>query len=190
MRVIEEIFGYVLIGFIGMAALAVLYLPVYFLFRKRVPLSRQIAYFLFVACVLVISEATVLDSLIFRIMDGGGILAQRRALNLVPFSFLTDTWLMSGQKKLTQELANIVMFVPPGFIFPVAFQGMRRLWKTTVCMMLFSFLIEFVQYFIGRSADIDDLMLNTLGGVSGYLIFCLFSHLFGDKKFWRKLNGV
>lgn len=57
-------------------------------------------------------------------------------------------------------------------------------------MMLFSFFIEFVQYFIGRSADIDDLMLNTLGGILGYFIYVAFSNMFKDKNIWKKLNGT
>ena len=36
-----------------------------------------------------------------------------------------------------------------------------------------SCLIEFVQLFLGRSVDVDDLILNTLGGLVGYLLFCL-----------------
>jgi glycopeptide antibiotics resistance protein len=35
----------------------------------------------------------------------------------------------------------------------------------------FSLLIEVVQYFIGRSADVDDLMLNTAGSWLGFLLF-------------------
>lgn len=190
MRMVEEILGYFLIGFVGMAGLAIIYLPVYFTLRKRVALSRQIAYFLLGACILVILEATVLDSLILRIMDGGGILAQRRALNVVPFHFLTETWSMSDQKKYTQTLANIIMFVPPGFFFPLAVKSVRKVRKTTVFLMFFSFSIEFVQYLIGRSADIDDLMLNTLGGIIGYLIFCIFSNIFGDKMIWKRLAGM
>ena len=57
-------------------------------------------------------------------------------------------------------------------------------------MLLFSFLIEFIQYFIGRSADIDDLILNTLGAMLGYFIFYIFSGLFRNKNIWKKLNGT
>lgn len=48
----------------------------------------------------------------------------------------------------------------------------------------------FRPYFIGRSADIDDIMLNTLGGILGYLVFYVFSKMFKDKKLWKKLNGI
>ncbi|MCI9079450.1 MAG: VanZ family protein [Lachnospiraceae bacterium] len=50
--------------------------------------------------------------------------------------------------------------------------------------------IEFVQYFTGRSSDIDDIMLNTLGGVSGYLVFALFFKLFGNKEFFKNKLGI
>lgn len=58
MLIIQEILGYFLIGFIGMVCLAILFLPIYFLLRKRIPLSRQIVFFLLVVCILVISSAT------------------------------------------------------------------------------------------------------------------------------------
>ena len=178
MLIIQELLGYFLIGIIGMAILAVCYLPIYFIMRKRMPLLRQIAYFLFVVCVLVISTATFLDWVITCLLNGRAILATEHSLNLIPFRFITQT------------IANILMFLPLGFIFPVAFKKARTFYKTTICMLLFSFLIEFIQYFIGRSADIDDLILNTLGAMLGYFIFYIFSGLFRNKNIWKKLNGT
>ena len=74
------------------------------------------------------------------------------------------------------------MFVPLGVMMPVAFRRMRSFGKTALSLALFSFAIEFTQYFTGRSADIDDLMLNTLGGMFGYLIFLVVSKLFWKKR--------
>lgn len=190
MLIIQEILGYFFIGIIGMAILAVCYLPIYFIMRKRMPLLRQIAYFLFVVCVLVICTATILDGIIVRFLDGRAILATEHSLNLIPFRFATETWDMGIRKQITQLIANILMFLPLGFIFPVAFKKARTFYKTTICMLLFSFLIEFIQYFIGRSADIDDLILNTLGAMLGYFIFYIFSGLFRNKNIWKKLNGT
>lgn len=182
MLIIQEILGYILIGIMGMVILAVCYLPIYFILRKKIPFSRQLVYFLLGVCVLVICTATFLEWIIACALDGRPVIAARHSLNLIPFQFITETRAMGVRKQLTQTIANIVMFLPLGFIFPIAFKKARTFWKTTVSMMLFSFFIEFVQYFIGRSADIDDLMLNTLGGMLGYLIFCLFSKRFKDKK--------
>lgn len=61
MLIIQEILGYFLIGIIGMVILSVCYLPIYFILRKRIPLSRQIVYFLLGVCVLVICTATFLE---------------------------------------------------------------------------------------------------------------------------------
>ena len=92
--------------------------------------------------------------------------------------FFQETWGMPEPKKIAQTAANVVMFVPLGFLLPVAFPKMRNLWKVTLTLALLSFAIEFTQYFTGRSADIDDLMLNTLGGILGCLFFFVVSKLF------------
>lgn len=181
MIVIQEILGYFLIGIFGMMILAVFYLPIYFVLRKKIALSKQIAYFLFGVCVLVICYATFLDSMVSSLLEDREIISSRHFLNLVPFRFMTENWAMGIRKQITQTIANILMFLPLGFITPVAFNRIRSFKKTTISMVFFSFLIEFVQYFIGRSADIDDIMLNTLGGILGYLIFKSFFKLFKDK---------
>lgn len=190
MLIIQEILGYFLIGLIGMVGLSILFVPVFFLLRKKIPLLRQVVYFLFVVCILVICSATFLERMITAMLDGRDILDAERSLNMIPFKFITETWLMGERKQITQTIANIIMFMPLGFIFPVAFRKVRKFWKTTICMMIFSFLIEFIQYFVGRSADIDDFMLNTLGGILGYLVFYIFSKLFMEKKIWKKLSGT
>lgn len=186
---IQEILGYVLIGMIGIAMLAVCYLPIYFILRKRIPLSRQMTYFLFGACILVIFGATFLEWIIFSLIDGRAIFVTEHSLNLIPFQFIIQSWAMGRQKQITQTIANVVMFLPLGFLFPVVFKRARTFWKTFVCMLLISFFIEFVQYFIGRAADIDDLMLNTFGGILGYLLFSVFYRICRDKKIWKKING-
>ena len=87
------------------------------------------------------------------------------AVLYAPVCFL----LRKRPKKIAQTVANIVMFIPLGFMLPTAFRGMRYFWKTALSLTLFSLAIETAQYFTGRSADIDDLMLNASGGILGYL---------------------
>ncbi len=190
MRMIQELLGYFLIGIIGMLALAILYLPIYFVLRKKIPFMRQLAYFLLIVCFLVICGSTILLDIAIDFMSGEPVLAETHHLNLIPFQFITTTWSMDARKQITQETANVLMFLPMGFIFPVVFKKMSGFWKTTACMMLFSFSIEFIQYFIGRSADIDDLILNTLGGALGYLVFYIFSKCFKNNKLWQGLNAT
>ena len=44
-------------------------------------------------------------------------------------------------------------------------------------VFLTTFGIEFLQYFMGRSADIDDVITNFLGGLIGYILFLAFNKL-------------
>ena len=175
MFMIREILGYCIISAIGLVCMAVLYSPICFLLRKRVPPAKQFAYFLFGACTIIVLAATV-------IVGASKTSAADRSLNIIPFRVFQETWGMPEPKKIAQTAANIVMFVPLGFLLPVAFRKMRSFGKTTLSLALFSFAIEFTQYFTGRSADIDDLMLNTLGGILGYLFFFAISKLFGKKQ--------
>lgn len=92
MLIIQEILGYFLIGIIGMVILSVCYLPIYFILRKRIPLSRQIVCFLLGVCVLVICTATFLEWIIACVLDGRTVIAAERSLNLIPFQFITETW--------------------------------------------------------------------------------------------------
>ena len=171
MFMIREILGYCIISAVCLLGMAVLYAPICFLLRKRVPPAKQLACFLFSACVIIVLAATV-------ITGASNAATADRSLNLVPFRGLQETWSMPEPKKIAQTAANVVMFVPLGFLLPVAFPKMRNLWKVTLTLVLLSFAIEFTQYFTGRSADIDDLMLNTLGGLLGCLFFFVVSKLF------------
>ncbi|MCH1982536.1 VanZ family protein [Ruminococcus sp. OA3] len=184
-----EILGDVLIGFILMAAVAVLYLPVYFVLRKKVCFVRQMSFLLLAGCCLIILLATVLISVILGLTDGQDVLGVRMDINLIPFRWITEEWAMGREKMLSQVAANVVMFIPFGFILPAALPKFRGFLRTMFCAAGFSFLIEFVQYFIGRSSDIDDFLQNTAGGVIGYLIFLLFSKLFQRRKVWKKFTG-
>lgn len=107
-------------------------------------------------------------------------------LNLVPFAWLEDLREWGGKLILKNLFLNILMFVPLGFFLPVVYNRLTRLWKTTACCFSFSFFVEFFQYFIGRSADIDDLIVNTVGGIIGYCIFAILRHFFRQKYWWKK----
>ena len=77
---------------------------------------------------------------------------------------------------------ELSVFVPLGLLPPALWQRLRRLWKATLLCCASSCLIEFFQLFIGRSVDVDDVILNTLGGVLGYLLFALLWALFSRRK--------
>lgn len=70
-------------------------------------------------------------------------------------------------------LGNIMMFMPFGYLFPRIYQKRFRMLVTISIATLCSLLIEITQYFftIDRAADIDDLLLNIIGAIVGYILF-------------------
>lgn len=67
---------------------------------------------------------------------------------------------------------NFFLFVPLGFLLPLALRFKKhRLLKAILIAVLFSVLIETVQIFIGRFFEIDDIIANSLGAVSGTLLW-------------------
>lgn len=73
---------------------------------------------------------------------------------------------------------NIILLLPLGIFLPLLFKKFRS-FKATVfgcCMASISIeLIQYVSMYFGnfRASDIDDIILNTLGGLIGFLMFKL-----------------
>lgn len=89
-------------------------------------------------------------------------------INLLPFQ---------SEGAMTYVL-NIIMFLPLGFLLPFLWKGYRNLKKTAAAGAGLSLAIEVCQLFNLRATDVDDLMMNTLGAVFGYLLWRLFYRLF------------
>lgn len=71
-------------------------------------------------------------------------------------------------------LGNMIWFIPIGFFFPKTEPRKNRLYALLIGAVL-SFIIECIQYLLGTGiSDIDDILLNMLGALSGYEIKCLF----------------
>lgn len=67
-------------------------------------------------------------------------------------------------------LGNMLMFLPYGFFISYYLKN-KKPWLTLILTLIASFAIELVQMVIGRVFDIDDIMLNLLGGYLGYLLY-------------------
>ena len=93
--------------------------------------------------------------------------------------------LLGGSWSAYMVVANTMIFLPMGF-FPAL------LWRGNRCMLglltgfCTSFCVEFLQLFVGRATDIDDLILNTLGGLLGGLLCLIFAYL--APKFIRRFQ--
>lgn len=93
-------------------------------------------------------------------------------VNLVPFRTIRNYVKYSGfLHTMINIFGNIIIFVPFGILLAEIFPKTRNILKMLGITFATSFFVEFIQFFIGRSVDIDDLILNLLGSVIGYFIW-------------------
>ena len=97
--------------------------------------------------------------------------------NLVLFKEIMRFWNYRDQLGIFSVFANlagnILIFIPFGFFMPVASEH-RNFFVTVMDTLLFSLMIEVIQLFTKVGCfDVDDLLLNTIGGVVGYIIFMI-----------------
>lgn len=71
---------------------------------------------------------------------------------------------------LLNTAGNVICFMPFGFFLPVVTKYGEKWYRTVGASFLMSFMIETLQLFLRiGSFDVDDMMLNTLGGTLGYI---------------------
>jgi glycopeptide antibiotics resistance protein len=105
-------------------------------------------------------------------------------VNLEPFKTIDiyQTW---GK----QILGNFVMLLPLGIYLPLIYKRLRKAYNFFVVLLicfLVSVGIELLQLATSyRSTDVDDVILNTLGGGAGFLIFQLFKSIVTPKSVAR-----
>lgn len=67
-------------------------------------------------------------------------------------------------------VGNILIFLPFGFFISL-YLNSQKLNRPLLITFITSLTIELVQMFIGRSFDVDDILLNCIGGLCGFLLF-------------------
>lgn len=93
-----------------------------------------------------------------------------RSANFIPFftigSYLAGSnWIIAA----TNLLGNIAIFIPLG-IYLQLFRKTKRIWLSTLIVLLTPLVVEALQYVFALGAvDIDDVILNILGGFIGIL---------------------
>jgi len=178
----HRIEAYVTLATILIAIISILYLPIlFFLQKKGKSIIRQFGGLFWFCSIFLVGFATIF--FIFPI----GFSPEFRMLNLAPFAWLNA--LNSTHIFITEVIPNILMFIPFGLFTPIAFRKMRKFYITVITVLFVTVSIETFQYFIGRSADIDDVFANLLGGIIGYGIFKTANLLFENRIWWNQLIG-
>lgn len=142
----------------------VIFLVVIILFRlfyyknssKRLILHEEIFLLVFVTYIL----------LLFELVTSRDVYS---GTNLVPFKEILR-YNIGSNNFYRQVIGNIVLFIPFGF-FASYYTKIKKISSVTLIAFLVSLTIEFVQKNIGRSFDIDDIILNVIGGIFGFFVY-------------------
>lgn len=98
--------------------------------------------------------------------------------NLIPFQEIKRFWIYRERVGYFASFlnlgGNVIGFLPFGFFLPVISYRFRSGWLTGILGFSLSLLVETVQLVCKVGCfDVDDLMLNTMGAVLGYVIFSI-----------------
>ena len=108
-------------------------------------------------------------------------------INLVPFQDFSTSNLMG-------MALNAAMFAPLGFLLPAYFDRYRSFVPALDAGILTSLTVELIQLFTFRTTDVDDLIMNTLGTIVGFLLSKLILGLrpavYRGKSDWAWLLGM
>lgn len=179
--ILHRIEAYIRLALIFIAIISVLYLPILlYLKKKGKSIIRQLSYIGLISSVFLIIFATILFVPI-------NFHPEEYILNIKPFNGIVN--MESFQQTMIEKISNIMLFVPLGLFIPIVLRNKRKLYKTTMIALGISFSVEFIQYFIGRSSDIDDIITNVLGAIIGYGLFKIVNKFLHEKKWWNKLIG-
>lgn len=112
---------------------------------------------------------------------GRGVEGMVYDYNLCPFReirrFLSYRDILGTRAVFLNLAGNVIGFMPFGALLPVLARSARKWWKTVLISFEISSLVEVSQLIFQVGCfDVDDIMLNTLGGLLGYAVFWVGRH--------------
>lgn len=110
--------------------------------------------------------------------------------NFIPFKEILRYKSTSGLF-FRNVIGNILLFLPFGYLITDMVQSKANKCNPLITLLLTSITsisTELIQLFIGRSFDIDDIILNILGGLLGYIIYKILHILL--KQVRKKYDNV
>ena len=104
--------------------------------------------------------------------------------NLIPFrSMSVQIERITQWWALKNLLGNIIPFIPFGFLLPITYKKFSSAIKVLSIGFVSILLIEIFQFFTKLgSFDVDDIILNMIGIVCGYLMFLVLNQVRGGNR--------
>lgn len=157
--------------------------------KKRAGMPQELLLAVFVIYLVWLASETVFPELVFEIRDVGGQktlrlfepfmsaaerLRTNTAINFIPLRTMKRyIHFKNIGRSMVNLVGNVVIFIPLGMLIPLLWKKMRSFFKVSAVGLACTCCIEFIQLFIGRSVDIDDIILNLTGAMAGYAIALL-----------------
>ena len=95
--------------------------------------------------------------------------------NFIPFKEIFR-YSVGSRLFIKNIIGNILLFLPYGY-FTSYYLGSKKIFPIALLTLIVSVTIECVQLKIGRTFDIDDIILNTCGGIIGCFVYSLSERL-------------
>lgn len=106
--------------------------------------------------------------------------------NFIPFKEIMRYKLFSALF-MKNVVGNMLLFLPYGYFVGRYFAGKNK-WLSLFLITLASVAIEYTQLSIGRVFDVDDILLNVVGGALGYFLFLFSNNIYNNMpKFFKSL---
>ncbi|MCI9076392.1 MAG: VanZ family protein [Dorea sp.] len=157
----------------------IIYQAVQFLWGRRTTAFHCIWTYIMMLYIRLVFSVAGIGSIWDIFAKGGAATLREAHISLIPFQ----------SAGLFTYCMNIIMFMPLGFLLPYIWKNYRNPLKTALTGLLLSALIEAAQLPTSRLADIDDLMMNTLGAVLGYMVWrAVGRHFFNRKEDQRTIS--
>ncbi len=114
---------------------------------------------------------------------GRGIISEEYRYNLELFKeikrFIKYRERLGFENFVVNILGNVLAFAPFGFLLPMLKKSYRRFIVITLLSILFSLSVELLQMYTKVGVfDVDDILMNSIGGVLGYIAYSISSSVF------------
>lgn len=90
-------------------------------------------------------------------------------LNLIPFKEMTR-YSIGSKSFFYNVIGNIILFIPFGY-FVSDYLKAKKISHILITSTIISLTAELIQYKIGRAFDVDDIILNVLGSIIGFMVY-------------------
>jgi len=93
-------------------------------------------------------------------------------VNFIPFREISR-YTIGSKLFIYNVIGNIVLFIPFGYFVSDYLKAKRTIHILPLAILI-SLTAELIQYKIGRAFDVDDIILNLLGAIIGFMVYISF----------------